>query len=141
MVMRVLLSALAALAISACHSRSTTQRADANSVVECINNLHSNDDYVLVTACVPLQRRKIYRGTWYVGFELSLFRSDSANLSSDSDVYELVAPSSLKEKFNQSSSGKVSTFQLSFMGRESARRDFRNRKIVVLDQPISFTVR
>lgn len=130
--MRILFYALTACVLSSCNSEPATKPVDPKSVLACMRAQHSNDDYILETRCAPLGPREAYSDTWYVGFEESLFRSDSAQHI----AYEIIAPAQIRARVRRNDGG-TSALQLSFLGRESRMPGLAGRKVLVLDQLVS----
>lgn len=138
---RILLFILIPIAATSCERDSPTKKFDPKSVLECMHAQHSNDDYVLETTCSPLGKPKTFNGTWFVGFEESLFMNNyigvPAGLIDGSDLYEIVVPAELAAKVQPGPQGVSSAYQVSLIGRESYLRGLGGRKVLVLDRVIS----
>lgn len=139
--MRILLCILVLFPAAGCEPGSPTKKFDAESVLECMRAQNSKDDYLLETACTPLGKQKNYNGTWFVGFEESLFKDNymmvPAGLVEGPDLYEIVVPETVSAKMRASSPGVSLAYQVSLVGRESAVPGLGGRKVLVLDQVIS----
>ena len=81
---------------------------------------HTTDDYVLVTKCEPLGPQRKFQGTWFVGFELSVFRNDYAGVPAEPNghEYDLVAPALVSGRAHARDRAGVSAYQVTFLGRE-----------------------
>ena len=56
----------------------------------------ANDDYLAEVKCDLLGPRMEFRGTWEVGFEVSLFQpSQTASSKLTADYYELIVPKTI----------------------------------------------
>jgi hypothetical protein len=126
---------------AACREYPVSEPVNENSVVACMAAQETNDDYVIATKCEPLGPSLEFRGTWFVGFESSLFvdgyTSVPAQVDPDGQVAELIVPTRLARSYNPENAMSPAAFQVSFVGRKSALPSKSGRYVIVLDNVIS----
>jgi hypothetical protein len=130
---------LVSVTLTACHEKDVTKSRDPEAVSACMDAGHSHDDYALVTKCEPLAPQEMFQGTWFVGFELSVFREGYAGVPAELGAslhsqYEIVAPASLNERVHAQDSNGASAYQVSFLGRQSL---IPETKMMVADRIVS----
>ena len=128
--------------LAACHSGGERKSSDPHAVSACMAAQHSHDDYLLVTKCEPLGPQESFAGTWFVGFELSVFRKGYAAVpaeppTSTGNAYELVVPTKLSTSMYAKYPEGPSAYQVTFLGRESALPFMPGVKLVVADRVLS----
>lgn len=101
----------------------------------------SHDDYVRVTKCEPLGPKESIKGTWFVGFEESLFRIDYGKVPADvgnrNDIYRLIAPEPLNTVAHEKDAVSATAYQITFVGRKSLLPPLGGQSTIVLDNVIS----
>ncbi len=123
--------------MSSCHPEKSREVNSYKAVSDCMDKTGSHDAYILATKCNPLSHQRIYRGTWFVGFELSAFEEGYTGVPAAlNDPSEFVAPASITEKVHAKDSTGDSAYQLTFLGREPTLPP-RWRRLVVADRILS----
>jgi len=127
--------------ISACQPKDTQKPADPRTVSACMAAEHSHDDYLLVTKCEPLGLQKTFHGTWFVGFEMSVFRMDysgiPADLGNPFDQYRIVVPTSLDQRVHARDAVGPSAYKVTFQGREALLLKKPGEKLIVADRMLA----
>jgi hypothetical protein len=128
--------------LAACHAPDTQKSLGPKEVSACMAAEHSHDDYLLTTKCEPLASPEEFQGTWFVGYEVSVFRKGYSGVPAEigsrlSDVDEIVVPASLSKKAHARDSAGPSAYQLVFVGRVSMLPAMPGQRLVVLDRLIS----
>jgi len=136
---RYLLIVLTYFAAAGCSDVETHKSTNPEAILKCMRAHPGSDDYVLETTCSPLGQSETFNGTWFVGFEQSLFRAGykvvPAQTGQDpKNLQELVVQTSLRAKVAGKSHFTPSAYQLSFVGRVSSLSGPADRKIIVLDR-------
>ena len=129
--------------VAACHPRSTHDARDLKSVLACMREHATSDDYALVTKCEPLGQTRKFQGTWLVGFEVSAFRigAEEVYITDDErDLYELIVPASLSSQVHTTDPIAPANYHISFFGRQSLLPPRVGRGTIVLDRIISIHV-
>jgi len=126
------------LGLPACHPHNPQRGTDLKSVIACKNAQTASDDYTRISACEPLGPEEEFRGTWFVGYELSAFHSGylavPAKLGNLQDT-RIVVPSPLaRQKLPPTNPATISAFRISFAGRESLLKSiFPGQQPILMD--------
>ena len=127
--------------IGACQPKDAPRAADPRTVSACMAAEHSHDDYLLVTKCEPLGPTRTFHGTWFVGFEMSVFRMDysgiPADLGNPFDQYWIVVPTSLDRRVHARDAVGPSAYQVTFQGREALLPKRPGEKLIVADRMLA----
>ena len=127
--------------LAACHPKEQEKQSDPKAVSACMAAQNSHDNYLLVTTCEPLGQQAKLQGTWFVGFEMSVFRKGYAGVPADFGTIDkqsqLIVPTALDETVHAKDSEGPSAFQISFLGRESALPAVGGAKLFVADRILS----
>jgi hypothetical protein len=130
---QIVIAAAACLLVSC--DKNQDKFSEATSIVSCMQRQHTNDDYTLVTKCVPLAPPEHFRGTWIVGFEVSEFRPRAGEISEKK--YQLVVPRKIGHLAHSADSMGQRAFDVSFVGRQSQKPVSDHQYVVVVDQLVS----
>jgi len=111
----------------------------------CMHSQATNDDYLLVTKCEPLGPSEKFEGTWFFGFETSLFRRGkqaSAGVPEKfaditPDDYQLIAPTSISSAVLDRDPSRICAIHVVFVGRPSLLRVKPEPVTVVVDKMLA----
>jgi hypothetical protein len=122
-----------------CHAKEPKGANSYKAVVACMEATGSHDDYFLTTKCEPLSSQRTFRGTWFLGFEMSAFREGYTEIPATlgENPMRLVAPTAVTEKVHATDSIGPSAYQVTFLGRESALPPTPGGRLVVADRILS----
>src|SRR4051812_23644933 len=82
-----------------CHPKESREPNSYKAVADCMEATGSHDDYFLTIKCEPLGPQRTFRGTWFVGFELSAFREGYTRVPAAlQNPIELVVPTAVSQK-------------------------------------------
>lgn len=122
------------LGLACCHQK----RADPKPVLSCMASQQGHDDYLLVTRCEPLGKSERIAGTWFVAFELSLFKKGRPTRDDRLTQYhQLIVPAPLNAAVHKIDATGVAAYEIVFMGRRSLVQAGPEPNIFVADKIIS----
>lgn len=104
---------------------------NSSEALECAKSHQNLDEYNSTIACLPLSKRRTFRGVWTLGFEVSELR-ESTQPSRKLDV---IASDDLRKRYLPPP-GQVETYEVVFDGRE-AEFKMDGPVIVLMDRPVS----
>ena len=124
--------------VASCHPKQSRQANSYKAVLDCMEATRSHDDYFLVTKCEPLGHQRTFRGTWFVGFEMSAFQEGYTGVPAAlQNPIELVVPTNVSDKAHAKDSSGPSAYQVTFVGRESALPSTPGGRTLVVDHILS----
>lgn len=131
--MRVAAAALL-LGLFACREKQT----DSKAVLACMSAQPTRDNYSLTARCVPLGNSERFAGTWFVGFETSLFKVGGA-VDGDrlTQYYPLIVPSPLNDAVHKLDAKGHAAYVLVFIGRRSLFQETSEPATLVADKIVS----
>src|SRR5690348_3378816 len=108
--------AILLLGLACCREKQT----DAKEVLTCMSSQTSRDDYSLATRCEPLGKSERFAGTWFVGFETSMFKEEGASrIDRSTDYHRLIVPTPLDDATHKVDSSGYAAYDVVFVGRRS----------------------
>lgn len=121
-----------------CDQSSVSKTTTEDSILKCMSKQHSSSDYDKITSCYPLSRQMHFQGTWFFGFEESVFLPGYSKTParSNGQGIPLIYRKTLGRTMPVIHEGQRGAFQIAFVG----RRTLDNRpafRAIVVDRLIS----
>jgi hypothetical protein len=104
------------LGLASCREK----QADPKAVLACMSSQPTHDEYLLVTRCEPLGKSERIAGTWFVAFEMSLFKEGEVSKSGRlTEYHQLVVPTQVDEAVHKVDATGYAAYDVVFVGRQS----------------------
>src|SRR5689334_10870128 len=114
------------------------KQSDPKAVLACMSSQPSRDDYSLVTRCEPLGESERFVGTWFVGFETSLFKEGPASKGDRLTQYHrLIVPPAINGAVHKVDATGHAAYEVVFVGRRSLLQQTSEPTTFVADKIVS----